>query len=68
MPMSQNMNPNYYGGQRITLLGGIELSGALWGYSKSALALEAGGPIYQNLNGPQLGQSWQVSLSGRLMF
>ena len=68
MTMSQNMNPDYYGGQRVTLLGGIELSGAPWGYGKSALALEAGGPIYQNLDGPQLGQAWQVSLSGRLMF
>ena len=66
--LSQNANPNYYGGQRVVLLGGIELGGSLWGYSKSSLAIEAGGPVYQNLNGPQLGQAWQVTASARVMF
>jgi hypothetical protein len=66
--LSQNANPDYYGGQRVTLLGGVSLSGSLWGYSNSSLAVEAGGPVYQNLNGPQLGQAWQVTMSARLMF
>jgi hypothetical protein len=68
MGLSQNANPLYYGGQMVRLLGGAEIGGAAWGYAKSSLSVEAGGPIYQNLNGPQLGQSWQVTVSARVMF
>jgi hypothetical protein len=66
--LSQNANTDYYGGQRVTLLGGVELAGSLWGYSKSSFSVEAGGPVYQHLNGPQLGQAWQVTASARVMF
>jgi hypothetical protein len=66
--LSQNANPLYYGGQKVRLLGGLEIGGGLWGYAKSSISVEAGGPIYQNLNGPQLGESWQVTVSGRVMF
>lgn len=66
--LSQNANPLYYGGQKVRLLGGVEIGGGLWGYAKSSISVEAGGPIYQNLNGPQLGESWQMTVSGRLMF
>jgi hypothetical protein len=52
----------------VRLLGGLEIGGGLWGYAKSSISVEAGGPIYQNLNGPQLGESWQVTVSGRVMF
>ena len=68
MGLSQNANPLYYGGQMVRLLGGVEIGGAAWGYAKSSLSVEAGGPIYQNLNGPQFGQSWQVTVSARVMF
>jgi hypothetical protein len=66
--LSQNANPLYYGGQKVRLLGGVEIGGGLWGYAKSSISVEAGGPIYQSLNGPQLGESWQVTISGRVMF
>lgn len=66
--LSQNANPLYYGGQKVRLLGGVEIGGGMWGYAKSSISVEAGGPIYQSLNGPQLGESWQVTVSGRVMF
>ena len=53
--LSQNANPLYYGGQKVRLLGGVEIGGGMWGYAKSSISVEAGGPIYQSLNGPQLG-------------
>ena len=68
MAMSQNADPFDYGGQRVSLLGGVALSGSLWGYSKSSLEVEAGGPALSTPNGPQLGQAWQVALSGRVRF
>ena len=66
--LSQTANPLYYGGQRVTLLGGVVMNGAPLGYRNASLAVEAGAPVYQNLNGPQLGQNWQLTLSARAMF
>jgi len=66
--LSPMVDPLDYGGQRVTLLGGFVVSGAPLGYGNASLALEAGAPVYQHLNGPQLGQDWQVTLSARVMF
>lgn len=56
-------NPRFYGGKWIDLLGGIEIAGHYLGLGHTALAVEAGGPVCQNLNGPQLGQAWQVNVA-----
>ncbi len=66
--LSPMASPLDYGGQRVSLLGGVVLSGAPLGFANGSLAVEAGAPVYQHLNGPQLGQDWQVTLSVRVMF
>ncbi|MGB8871403.1 MAG: hypothetical protein WA384_12590 [Rhodomicrobium sp.] len=32
-----------------------------FGLGSTKLAIEAGAPLYQNLNGPQTGQDWQLN-------
>lgn len=59
-------NPAFYGGQRIELFGGGVLSGKLIGFDAASIAFEAGLPVYQNLNGPQIAKNWQAGFSFRL--
>ena len=61
-------NPLYYGGKHIDLFGGIEVAGAPLGLGMTVFGVEAGGPVFQELNGPQLGHAWQITGSGRFMF
>lgn len=58
-------NPAFYGGQRIELFGGGSISGKFIGYENVTLAGEAGLPVYQNLNGPQIMKNWQAAISLR---
>ncbi len=58
-------NPNFYGGQRVEIFGGAALNGEAIGYENATLAIEAGLPIYQNLNGPQIMKNWQAGMSLR---
>lgn len=58
-------NPAFYGGQRVELFGGGTISGKFIGYESVTLAVEAGLPVYQNLNGPQIIKNWQASMSLR---
>jgi hypothetical protein len=57
----QGANPAWYGGERIDLFGGIEIAGHEFGLGHTRLAIEAGAPVYQNLNGPQIGENWQLN-------
>jgi hypothetical protein len=57
----QGTVPGYYGGQRIDLFGGVEIAGHQFGLGNTRLAIEAGAPVYQDLNGPQLGHDWQLN-------
>jgi hypothetical protein len=66
--LMQGTNPAFYGGKQLSLLGGLEISGMHLGLKGTQLAITAGGPIYQNLNGPQLGRSWQVGVNLGAMF
>ncbi len=59
-------NPAFYGGQRVELFGGGVLNGKLVGYDAASIAFEAGLPVYQNLNGPQIKKNWQAGFSFRL--
>jgi hypothetical protein len=58
-------NPAFYGGQRVELFGGATISGKFIGYENVTLAVEAGAPVYQNLNGPQIMKNWQAGTSLR---
>lgn len=59
-------NPNFYGGQRVETFGGAAINGRLIGYENATIAVEAGLPIYQNLNGPQIMKNWQAGMSLRI--
>jgi hypothetical protein len=59
-------NPSFYGGQRVELFGGGTISGKFIGYDNWTLAVEAGLPVYQNLNGPQIMKNWQAGFSVRV--
>lgn len=58
-------NPAFYGGQRVELYGGGSISGKFIGYDNWSIAGEAGLPVYQNLNGPQIMKNWQAGISLR---
>jgi hypothetical protein len=59
-------NPAFYGGQRVELFGGATIGGKFIGYENATVAVEAGLPVYQNLNGPQIMKNWQAGMSLRL--
>lgn len=53
-------DPGLRGGDRVDILAGINIylqDGLLKGHR---LALEVGGPVYQDLHGPQLGNDWML--------
>lgn len=58
-------NPAFYGGERVEVFGGATIGGKLVGYENVSVAIEAGLPVYQNLNGPQIMKDWQAGLSLR---
>jgi hypothetical protein len=55
-------NPLFFGGQRVELFGGGTISGKFIGYENWTLGVEAGLPVYQNLNGPQIMKNWQAGM------
>jgi len=59
-------NPLFYGGQRVELFGGASISGKFIGIENALILVEAGAPVYQNLNGPQIKKNWQAGMSLRL--
>lgn len=59
----QALDPDNYGGERVELFGGVEVHGMPLGLGATRLAIEAGVPVYQNLNGPQLGRDWMGTLT-----
>ena len=61
--LMQGTNPAFYGGKRVDLLGGIEIAGGAFGLRNTHFAVEGGAPVYQDLNGPQLGQAWELTLA-----
>jgi hypothetical protein len=62
---AQGATPLFYGGQQVSLFGGVIVSGRYFGLDPAQIGLEAGLPLYQQLNGPQLGRDWQVNLALR---
>jgi hypothetical protein len=60
---AQGSNPAFYGGTQFGLYAGVLVSGRYFGVPASQVGVEAGAPVYQNLNGPQLARDWQVNLA-----
>ncbi|MEZ5709672.1 MAG: transporter [Blastomonas sp.] len=64
----QTANPDFQGGERIDLIGGVNLvstHGALAGHR---LGVEFGAPVYQDLNGPQMKSRWFMTLGWQKAF
>ncbi|MDR3468301.1 MAG: alpha-amylase [Xanthobacteraceae bacterium] len=65
----QGANPLFYGGKRVDLLGGVELDGGPLGFGRNLhFEVEAGAPVYLDLNGPQLGGAWQLIFAAKAGF
>jgi hypothetical protein len=58
----QTANPDFYGGERVDLLFGVNLVGQRGLACGHRLAAEVGVPVYQDLNGPQLETDWTFSI------
>ncbi len=63
---AQGANPYFYGGQRVDIYGGAIVSGKYIGLDATQFAVEAGAPVYQNLNGPQIAREWQITAALRI--
>ena len=64
----QTANPAFQGGNRVDLIGGVNLvstHGALAGHR---LGIEIGAPVHQDLNGPQLAGDWFLTLGWQKAF
>ena len=64
----QTANPDFQGGERVDITGGINTvvtHGSLAGHR---FALELGVPIYQNLNGPQMAGDWMLTVGWQKAF
>lgn len=64
----QTADPDFQGGERIDLGFGVNLAGQDGALRGARLGVELGLPVYQDLNGPQLGGDWTISAGGKYMF
>ncbi len=64
----EGANPAWYGGEVVNMFGGVEVAGHEFGLGHTRFAIEAGAPVYQNLNGPQMGQDWQLNAVAAVRF
>lgn len=58
----QTADPTNYGGDRVDLLFGVNLVGQRGEICGHRLALEAGAPVHQDLNGPQMKTDWMFTI------
>lgn len=58
----QTANPDFYGGDRLDLLFGVNLVGQSGPICGHRLAAEFGFPVHQNLNGPQMETDYTFTL------
>ena len=63
MGPNQTADPLNYGGKTVTLFAGAEFIGQKGVLKGHKLSIQAGIPILQNLNGPQVETDWIVSIS-----
>ncbi|MEM9280978.1 MAG: transporter [Verrucomicrobiota bacterium] len=61
-------NPDLRGGERIDVFAGINYYCQQGVFKGHRLAVEAGLPVYQDLDGPQLGMDWMITLGWQKAF
>ena len=64
----QTANPDFQGGERIDLIGGINLVGTHGPLAGHRLGIELGAPVYQDLNGPQMAGDWMLTVGYQKAF
>ncbi len=64
----QSADPNNYGGETMSLFAGVNMVGQRGMWRGHRLVIEAGAPIYQNLNGPQMKTDWTVTVGWQKAF
>jgi len=64
----QGTYPEFYGGERIEAFLGLNGHMPLGHGSMLRVGFEAGVPLYQNLNGPQLERDWSLAFTAGLHF
>lgn len=57
----QGTHTEFYGGERIEVFAGMNGHLKLEGFGMARIGVEAGVPVYQNLNGPQLERDWSLA-------
>ncbi|MBZ6378144.1 alpha-amylase [Pacificimonas flava] len=58
----QTANPDFSGGERVTAFAGLNLVATHGPLAAWRLGLEAGMPVVQDLNGPQMPRDWSLTL------
>lgn len=61
-------DPKLQGGRRLDILAGINLFLPGGGFGANRLALEAGLPVYEHLDGPQMSADWSLTANWQLLF
>jgi hypothetical protein len=61
-------DPNLRGGKRIDLLAGVDYQATAGFFQGHRLAIEAGLPVWQNLDGPQLETDWTLTAGWQYVF
>ena len=64
----QTADPDNQGGEKVSVLFGFNVAGQSGELRGHRLALEAGFPVYQDLNGPQLGTDFTVTAGWQYAF
>jgi len=64
----QTANPDFQGGERLYLLGGVNLVATHGPLAGHRIGLELGVPVHQDLNGPQLRGRWNLNIGWQKAF
>jgi hypothetical protein len=58
----QTANPDFQGGERVDVIGGVNFVATHGGLAGHRVGIEVGAPVYQNLNGPQMTGQWFATI------
>lgn len=65
---NQTANPDFYGGETVSLVGGVNFAVQDGLFGGHRVAIEAGAPVYQDLNGPQMETDWTLTVGWQKAF
>ena len=64
----QTANPDFSGGERLDLIGGVNFVATHGSLAGHRLGIELAAPVYQNVNGPQLTGDWMLTVGWQKAF